>query len=219
MANSPVQIVLNSDAFIEALENNGGGGSKDFFAGNDTEFIEHRDNIQNQLSEIKSMQLVNSFAKVSYAKVTLKQTALAKSHRPTSQVFKRDVAPIIGAGDLGELFVELTPESIDKINTKVGQAEPETRYKEKNGKNEPNPSRLRSEVGAIEGISPYTASDKRNFSVKEAVKWLSNPQTGGSYMVELFEAPPARQDWDLLSKYKFDLFDSFFTNCISKARH
>lgn len=30
MANSPVQIVLNSDAFIEALENNGGGGSKDF---------------------------------------------------------------------------------------------------------------------------------------------------------------------------------------------
>jgi len=40
MANSPVQIVLNSDAFIEALENNGGGGSKDFFAGNDTEFIE-----------------------------------------------------------------------------------------------------------------------------------------------------------------------------------
>ena len=60
---------------------------------------------KNQLSEIKSMQLVNSFAKVSYAKVTLKQTALAKSHRPTTS-FKRDVAPIIGAGDLGELFVD-----------------------------------------------------------------------------------------------------------------
>ncbi len=210
MANSPVQIVLNSDAFIEALENNGGGGSKDFFAGNDIEFIEHRDNIQNQLNEIKSMQLVSSFSKVSYAKVTLKQSALAKSHRPTSQVFKRDVAPVIGAGDLGELFVELTPESIDKINNKVGQAETETRYKEKNGKNEPNPSRLRSEIGAIEEIAPYTASDKRSFSVKEAVTWLSNPQTGGAYMVELFEAPPVRQDWDLLNKYKFELFDSFF---------
>lgn len=210
MANSPVQIVLNSDAFIEALENNGGGGSKDFFAGNDNEFIEHRDNIQNQLNEIKSMQLVSSFSKVSYAKVTLKQSALAKSHRPTSQVFKKDIAPVIGAGDLGELFVELTPESIDKINNKVGQAETETRYKEKNGKNEPNPSRLRSEIGAIEEIAPYTASDKRSFSVKEAVTWLSNPQTGGAYMVELFEAPPVRQDWDLLSKYKFELFDSFF---------
>ena len=30
MANSPVQIVLNSDAFYRALENNGGNGSKDF---------------------------------------------------------------------------------------------------------------------------------------------------------------------------------------------
>lgn len=210
MANSPVQIVLNSDAFIEALENNGGGSSKDFFAGNDIEFVEHRDNLQNQLSEIKSMQLVSSFAKVSYAKVTLKQAALAKSHRPTSQVFKRDIAPIVGAGDLGELFVELTPESIDKINNKVGQAETETRYKERNGENKPNPSRLRSEIGAIQEIIPYTANDKRNFSVKEAVEWLSNPQTGGSYMVELFEAPPARQDWDLLSEYKFDLFESFF---------
>jgi hypothetical protein len=210
MANSPVQIVLNSDAFIEALENNVGGSYKDFFAGNDNEFIEHRDNIQNQLNEIKSMQLVSSFAKVSYAKVTLKQKALAKSHRPTSQIFKKDVAPVIGAGDLGELFVELTPESIDKINNKVGQVETETRYKEKNGKNVPNPSKLRSEIGAIEQIIPYTASDKRNFSIKEAVEWLSNPQTGGSYVVELFEAPPARQNWDLLSRHKFDLFDSFF---------
>ena len=209
MANSPVQIVLNTNDFIEALDNKGGGPSKDFFAGNDSDFVEHRGNLQKQLSEIRSMQLVNSFAKISYAKVTLKQAALAKSHRPTSQVFKRDIAPVIGAGDLGELFVELTPESINEINRKVGQAETETRYKEKNGKSEPNPTRLRSEVGAIQDIIPYTASDKRKFSVKEAVEWFSNPQTGGAYMVELFEAPPARQDWDLLSQYKFDLFKSF----------
>lgn len=209
MANSPVQIVLNTNDFIEALDNKGGGPSKDFFAGNDSDFVEHRDNLQKQLSEIRSMQLVNSFAKISYAKVTLKQAALAKSHRPTSQIFKRDIAPVVGAGDLGELFVELTPESINEINKKVGLAETETRYKEKNGKSEPNPTRLRSEVGAIQDIIPYTASDKRKFSVKEAVEWFSNPQTGGSYMVELFEAPPARQDWDLLSQYKFDLFKSF----------
>lgn len=120
MANSPVQIVLNTNDFIEALDNKGGGPSKDFFAGNDSDFVEHRDNLQKQLSEIRSMQLVNSFAKISYAKVTLKQAALAKSHRPTSQIFKRDIAPVVGAGDLGELFVELTPESINEINKKVG---------------------------------------------------------------------------------------------------
>ncbi|MDI1324433.1 MAG: S8 family peptidase [Algoriphagus sp.] len=218
MSNSPVQIVLNSDSFIEALENNGGGGSKDFFAGNDIGFVEHRNNIQKQLNEIRSMQLINSYAKVSYAKVSLKQAALAKSHRPTSQIFKRDVAPVIGGGDLGELFVELTPESVEKINKKFEQAETETRYKEKNGKNEPNPSRLRSEIGAIEEIVMYSSSDKRNFSVKEAVRWLSNPQTGGSYLVELFEAPPPRQDWDLLSKYKFELFNSFFDGLANLGR-
>ncbi len=209
MANSPVQIVLNANDFIEALDNRGGGSSKDFFAGSDLEFVQHRDNLQKQLDEIKSMQLVSSFAKVSYAKVTLKQAALAKSHRPTSQLFKRDVAPVVGAGELGELFIELMPESIDQVNKKVGQAEPETRYKEKNGKIEPHPSRLRSEVGAIQEIAPYTASDKRKFSVNEAVEWLYNSQTGGSYIVELFEAPPARQDWDLLDSYKLDLFRSF----------
>ncbi|MDR3678889.1 MAG: S8 family peptidase [Flavipsychrobacter sp.] len=210
MANSPVQIVLNTNDFIEALENKGGGSSKDFFAGNDSDFVAHRTNLQKQLDEIRSMQLVNSFAKISYAKVTLKQAALAKSHRPTSQVFKRDIAPVIGAGDLGELFVEFTPESINEVNKKVGQAETETRYKDRNGKIEPNPTKLRSEVGAIQDIIPYTASDKRKFSVKEALEWLSYPQTGGSYMIELFADPPARQDWDLLTQYKFDLFKSFF---------
>lgn len=211
MANSPVQIVLNSNDFIEALENNGGGSFKDFFAGSDSEFVEHRENLQHQLNEIKNMQMVNSFAKVSFAKVNLKQAALAKSHRPTTQLFKKDVAPVVGAGDLGELFVELTPEIIDTLRFKVGQAEPETRYKEKNGKIEPSPSRLRSEVGAIQEITPYTASDKRKFSAKEAVEWLSKPQTGGAYIIELFESIPLRKDWDLLNVYKFELFQSFIT--------
>lgn len=210
MANSPVQIVLNTNDFIEALENQGGGGSKDFFAGKDVEFIGHRDYLQKQLSEINNLQLVNSYSKISYAKVTLKQSALAKSHRPTSQIFKRDVAPVVGAGDLGELFVELTPESVAQINSTVSKVEIETRYKEKNGISKPNPSRLRSEIGAIQNITPYTASEKRSFSVTDAINWLSNPQTGGSYLVELFAAPPQRQDWDLLNQYKRDLFKSFF---------
>ena len=87
MANSPIQIILNTNDFIEALERTAGGPSKDFFAGKDVEFEKHRDNLQKQLLEIKTMQVVSSFAPVSYAKVTLKQDALAKSHRPTSQIF------------------------------------------------------------------------------------------------------------------------------------
>src|SRR6218665_483200 len=212
MANSPVQIVLNTDAFIEALENQSGGSSKDFFADKDVEFVGHRDYLQKQLSEIQSLQMVSSYSKISYAKVTLKQAALAKSHRPTSQIFKREIAPVVGAGDLGELFVELTPESVTKIGNTVSKAETETRYKENKstGKSEPHPSKLRSEIGAIQDIKPYTASDKRKFSLKEGIEWLSKPQSGGSYLVELFASPPPRQDWDLLLSDKRELFKSFF---------
>src|SRR5690606_29810006 len=105
----------------------------------------------------------------------------------------------------------LNPDVIDRINHNIGQAETETRHKENKttGKNEPNPTRLRSEVGAIQEILPYTASDKRNFSTKDAVKWLSDPQTGGSYIIELFETIPLRKTWDLLQSYKFDHIQSF----------
>jgi hypothetical protein len=206
MANSPVQIILNSSDFIEALENQGGGHPKDFFAGNNAAFAAHQQTIQQQLDEIKNMQLMSSFGPVGYAKVTLQQGALAKSHRPTSQLFRPDIARVVGGGDLGELFVELTPQSIDVISNKVEQAEVQTRY---NNNGEVAPTRLRSEVGAIQEISRYSESDKRNFSVTEGLEWLSQPQTGGFYIVELFEEPPAIQDLDLLTDEKRQMFNSF----------
>ncbi|OMP80146.1 S8 family peptidase [[Flexibacter] sp. ATCC 35208] len=206
MANSPVQIILNSSDFIEALENQGGGHPKDFFSGDDAAFAVHQQAMIDQLEEIKNLQLMSSFGRVGYAKVTLQPGALAKSHRPTSQLFKNDVARVVGGGDLGELFVELTPQSIDIISNKVEQAEVQTRY---NTRGEASPSKLRSEIGAIQEIAPYTESDKRNFSVADAVEWLAQPQTGGFYLVELFEEPPAVQDWDLLSTEKRQLFNTF----------
>ncbi|HEY9002046.1 MAG TPA: S8 family serine peptidase [Mucilaginibacter sp.] len=210
MANSPIQIILNTSDFIEVWDRVGGGPAKDFFAGHDEEFVEHQQHIQKQLQDIKNMQLSNNYASVSYAKITLKQAALAKSHRPTSQMFKRDVAPVVGAGDLGELYVELTPSSIDEVVGKVAQAEAKVKYKDQDGKNIPYPSRIRSEVGAVNDILPVQSSDKRKFSIAQAIEWFSNPKTGGAYLVELFASPPPRQDWDVLDQPKFNLFSSFF---------
>lgn len=208
--NNPIQVVLNTNSFIETWDRPPGGSNKDFFAGNDAEFIIHKENIQRQLNDVKALQINNNFSKMSFAKVTLRETALAKSHRPTSQIFKSGFAPVIGAGNLGELYVELTPERIDKIENKISQAEEETKYKFKDGKEIPKPSTLRSEVGSIDKISPYTASDKRSFSVSEALDWLSTPGSGSAYIVELFEAPSDRKDWDILPKAKYDLFKTFF---------
>lgn len=76
-------------------------------------------------------------------------------------------------------------------------------------KETPNPSRIRSEIGAIDHISQHSRSDKRKFSVVEAIEWLSDPRSGGAYIVELFENPPAKKEWDTLTVQKRMLFSSF----------
>lgn len=210
MANSPVQIILNTNDFIEIWDRNPGGSNKDFFAGSDSEFISHRDKIQKQLHEIRNLQVKNEYAAVSYAKVTLQQSAIAKSHRPTQQLFKRDIAPIVGAGDLGELYVELNPRTIDTISSKVDTAETTTTYKTNSaGKVVPSPTRIRSEIGAVSGIASYSSADKRKFSLSEALEWLKNPLSAGAYIVELFESIPLPQNRDIVASYKLKLFDSF----------
>ncbi|WP_080239076.1 S8 family peptidase [Spirosoma rigui] len=210
MPNSPIQVVLNSSDFIKSFDKNPGGSNRDFYADNDLEFIAHKIELSNQLASLKEKQTASNFSEVSYAKLILKQSALAKSHRPTKQLFPGNIAPVVGGGDLGEIFVELKPSSIDRITKKIAQAEEKTRWKTgKDGKEKPNPSKVRSEVGAIEEIVPYTAADKRKFSVSEGIDWLSRSQTGGAYIVELFETPPPRQDWDTLTAEKLRLFKSF----------
>lgn len=209
MANSPIQVVLNTNDFIEDVEHHGGGPSTDFFEDNDYEFVEHRDSLSQQLHEIKDMQAVNEFSSVSYAKITLRQSALAKSHRPSKAMFNPEITPIVGAGELGELYVELNPESIDHVSSCMGKAETKTRKKLVDGKEVSNPSRMRSEIGAIDHISAHTKNDKRKFSVAEAIEWLSDPRSGGAYIIELFDDPPAKKDWDTLSIPKRKLFSSF----------
>ncbi len=212
MSNSPIQIVLNSSDFIHIWDRPPGGSEKDFYKGRDQEFIEHKEKLSKQLGTLKSRQLNNEYSEISFAKIIMKQSALAKSHRPTGNVFQRNVAPVVGSGDLGEIFVELTPATIDSVTAKVMSAENETRLKEnpkKDNKLEAKPSGLRSEVGAIDEILPYTAADKRKFSLTDGLEWLSNPQTGGAYIIELFETPPARQNYDSVNSIKRKLFTSF----------
>lgn len=210
MANSPVQVVLNSSDFINTHEKSGGGQNKDFYAGNDVDFVQHKSALIKQLESLKTKQLASDYTEISYAKLNLKQSALAKTHRPTSKLFTKEIAPVVGGGDLGELFVKLNPDAIEKLKRKIDQAEEITRWKVlENGKEVPNPSQLRSEVGAIEDITSYLPKDKRRFTLQDGIEWLSRPQTGGAYIVELFQTPPPRQEWDTLSTEEFSLFQTF----------
>jgi hypothetical protein len=211
MPNNPVQVVLNSDNFIAARETNPGGGSKDFFAERDSEFLEHKERLRKQIDAVQSTLGQSAYGGIGYAKVTLQRSALAKSHRPTQALFTPARTRIVGSEGIGQLLIEVTPEGLQAVGATVQDAEERTRkvFNEKLGREVYRPSRRRSEVGAIEQVELWGPADKRRFSAEVAVQWLSDLRTGSAYRVYLFDFPPPRSDWDALDSRKRALFQSF----------
>lgn len=208
---SPIQIVFNPENYEEAREAGGGGGRKDFFAHRDVEFVAHRNALVDQLSTISNVLSAQAQGDVGFVKVILRREAWAKSHRPVACLFRGDRIPVVGGGDLGVMIVEARPDSLRQVVTEIVKAETNTvmRFNEKRQKDEPYPSARKSETGAIDRVELYGSSDRRNFSVEEAVAWLSNPMTGSSYQVELFDSPPPRSEWDRLDDGHRRLAESF----------
>ncbi|MBT2299992.1 S8 family peptidase [Variovorax paradoxus] len=186
--NSPVQVVLNAQDYVRVADVNPGGSNKDFFAGRDAAFVQHRDRLQHQVLALEQAANASEDSEVFYAQVALQAEAWAKSHRPIDKIFPGNhVGPSFG-GPLGSLVVEFSPSAIPRIAAAISSAEPETRWvvRKSDGKTVPKPSRERSEVGAIESIRLYSAADRRSFSLEQAFQWLSDRRTGGSYYVETF---------------------------------
>ena len=208
---SPIQIVLNPDNYEEAREASGGGGRKDFFAHRDREFGAHKAALIEQIDAISGILSAQAQGPIGYLKVILKRDAWAKSHRPVGVLFRSDRAPLVGGGDLGVMLVEGRPSALAQVKAEISKAETQTRmrYDEKRGKEVPKPSAQKSEAGAIDRIELYGASDKRSFSVEEAVAWLANPMTGSGYQVELFDVLPPRAEWDRLDPARRRLVESF----------
>ncbi|WP_439642627.1 S8 family serine peptidase [Gemmatimonas sp.] len=211
MPRSLVQIVLEPNRFVGPRQRqNARGPKRDFFAGSDEAFRLHRDRLQETLSRTAESLERSAYGGVAYAKVRLQRSALAKSHRPTGVLFAPDRTPILGAHELGQLLVEVTPEQLTAVASAVGRAEDTTTLVEdKQGKLRPKPSRQRSEVGAIEQFSLWGGGDKRAFTAEEAVRTLADPATGSSYRVELFRGlPTASEAAELPPRYR-ELFKSF----------
>jgi len=208
---SPIQIVLDTENFQQVRVKAGGGGLKDFFAHRDSEFRDHKAALLEQIDTISAVLAAQSQGPIGYAKVVLRREAWAKSHRPMRSLFRPDRVPLVGGGDLGVMIVEARPSNLHYVAEQIAQAETHTtmRFNEGQGVEVPHPSTRKSETGAIERIELYGPADRRSFSLEEAVAWLSNPVTGGSYEVELFDAPPPRSEWDRLSKDRLRLVESF----------
>jgi len=85
MAEGPIQIVLNADHFLGDRERpKGRGRESDFFVGQDAEFLAHKESLKTQLAAAAHSMEQYPYAKVGFAKFTLRRSKWAKSHRPTT---------------------------------------------------------------------------------------------------------------------------------------
>jgi hypothetical protein len=206
--NNPVQIVLNSRDYQSVPEKLARGSQKDFFAGQDAEFVAHKQKLKQQLASVSS-SFQQSGVTSGVVRVTLRREAIAKSHRPIDVLFPMDKRPCIGSADIGELFYFLKSADITEIGLEINKAEEQTRWKKdkKTEKLKPAPSVRRSEVGAIEHIDVPTTSEKRHFSAEQGATWLADSRSGGMYLVEVF-APAGPILIDYLETIRNDIVSS-----------
>jgi hypothetical protein len=186
----PIQVFLDTKRFIELPEPQPfGGGSKDFFQGNDKGFAEHKTRLKARVEGVaKSLRRVKQPG--GFIKVRQREEALAKSHRPLGSLFTpSNRFALVGAEKVGELLFQATPGALDQLaNIIETKAELRPRFvvNRKTGKREPRVSGYRSELGGIEDIRLYDATDKVTFSAEEAVRWMHQLNVIGGYIVELF---------------------------------
>ncbi|SFT26587.1 S8 family peptidase [Methylobacterium sp. yr668] len=207
----PIQIILNTEDFEQKRDVGGGGPRRDFFAHRDAEFRAHKRMLITQLATVGAIIRDQPQGPMGVIKVILRRDAWAKSHRPFRALFKPERITLVGGGDLGELYFEATLPVLEAIAREIARAEEFTRTKldEKTGRQVPHPTSLKSETGAVERIELYGPEDRRDFSVEAAVTWLSNPVTGSSYQVELFEVPPPHETWDAKGEARRQLYRTF----------
>ncbi|WP_223596388.1 S8 family peptidase [Pseudomonas sp. A-R-19] len=184
MKNNPVQVVLNTQNYVTLYSRQGGGGDKDFYAGRDIEFVEHKTQLLQELKELS--QMAGGSDELIYAQVELQSLAWAKSHRPIKRVFKPGEVVVKAGISLGSIVIGVKRSDIESIGGVISSAEEKTNYVQKNNKEVAKPSRVRSEIGAIKSIRHYSAHDKRKFSLEDALRWLKDPRTGGVYYIETF---------------------------------
>ncbi|MFZ8201221.1 S8 family serine peptidase [Alteromonas portus] len=147
--------VKNAKTYVYVPEPNPGGDKKDFCYGNDVEFAEHKANLIRKTSEIADEVGNRDVSNFATMVVKLKEDALAKSHRPTNALFN-DKYPVIGGGDIGELYVQVNSKSLPHLAERIAQAKVESDVKiDQNGNAKPKVGALRSEVSAIEGVELF----------------------------------------------------------------
>jgi serine protease AprX len=111
----------------------GGGSPKELFETED-EFLQRQKSFMQRVDYVKKYFL-ESFKKYPdvphVSKVQLVEKAIAKSHRPTF-IFSTNTCPIIGVGELGQLFVRTEEERLHYLKARLSKNH-QRKHQGKNG--------------------------------------------------------------------------------------
>ena len=189
MSNCPIQLVMNSSDYIDDEHRvNRRGNHKDYYAGKDEEFQQHKEFFSERLGLLASAQQSNRFSQIAYAKVVLNAKAHAKSNRPTEKIFTaKNGCKVVGGNKAGEMYVRFSPCTVDKIKAGLVNAEEATNWvPDDRGEPKAKPTVWRSEVGAIDDVVLLSRQDKCSIVAEEIVEYIKQYKVGYLY-VELFE--------------------------------
>lgn len=168
--NNPILRVSPRDEDYRQPEGGGGGGAK--------EIVEVTQGLRQTLCgkvQETTASLAASFIQwpqlPAVAKLTLRENALAKSHRPI-QLLDRAETPLIGAAGVGELLISVTPTTLNRLNAQIADNETKTG---------------RANISTIEDLRAYSSIDRlggeAGWKVADLLEWL---RAGRSLKAELF---------------------------------
>ncbi|MTD94349.1 S8 family serine peptidase [Hyphomicrobium sp. xq] len=190
----PVQVVLDGDRFLKTPDRPPGGSHKDFFAGDDVGFAQHKNRVRADLEGFAET-LQERREPVGFVHVDMRESALAKSHRPLDRLFSASNKFTLVGGDAdGQLIVQGTPRALKELSDLIeerAESTPRMVTNKKTGREEPRASEVRSELGAIGDLRLHTREDRLKFDPDQALAILRQPNVIGSYIIDLFRLDPS----------------------------
>lgn len=206
MTKAPVQIILNSDSYVQnEIPKTIKVQGKDFFANDNNGFIQKKRDLIYGL-EILQKEKEKSSIKTLYAKVSMRHDALAKSYRPTNKLFcSKNSCEVVGGLNMGEMLIKLYNGATESLIQGIrNNAEEKVKYGIVRNERVAKPSIWRCEVSAIDKISLFDSHDKIPIPIEELTTYLTEQKTG--FYIELFETPVNRANYDMLNKEDYLLF-------------
>jgi len=185
----PVQVLMEGERFHAKPNKPPGGSQKDFFAGDDEGFARHKAEVTTRLSNI-AQTLERKDEPLGFMHVQMRETALAKSHRPLDRLFTaHNRFALVGGDSDGNLIVQGAPRALQELSDLISEkAEPTPRKRvdRNTGKLVDAVSEYRSELGSIEEIRLHDRDDRVGFEARLAIETLQRKDAIGSYVVDLF---------------------------------